>query len=450
MKKLAALLLALVIVFSLIACTSEVATKTTEPAETKTEEKVEEVKQEEANQEGPAETEVPETIKIGVLYPMSGSSASSGELCWMGTQMFNDYFKSQGGFENWDAEVEFVLIDTETSPEVAAAGFERLATEEDVVAVIGNFNSATSSPCVPLAIKYGMPYMIMACVNDQLLEQDNDYVFRSHVGNIDCKKTHEYFMEWLGDHMDGGMKTAAIIASADEFGANTSQTYRDVFERAGVELVLDESVQVNTSDVSGVINKLKATDPDLAVVILYTNEALLFQKGLREYKCDVPILASGAGYLEPTFIDSVGEGNADYVFANSAWIPDSLSYSPAIATELVKEAKAKYGYDFAEAVMYAWTATGTVFDAIDRAESLTPEDVAKALAETDIGFDHPANMFANLEGIKFGDIDGRYNQNIYATSFYCQIIDGEWRVIWPDEIIANNPVVWPVPSWDER
>ncbi|MDR0841141.1 MAG: ABC transporter substrate-binding protein [Christensenellaceae bacterium] len=440
MKKLLSLFVALAMMLSLTACTTG-APNSTAPAGTP-------AATVEKPVAAPGETGDVETIKIGVLFPMSGGSASSGNLSWMGTQMAVDYFNNNGGFKNLNAAVELVLIDTETKPDVAASAFERLVTEENVIGVVGNFNSATSATCVPMAIKYGVPYIISACANDNLMEQENDYVYRVGAGNAEVYQKRIEFIQWLGNATD--VKTGSIIYSADDFGAQTSESWASVLKDAGIDIILTESIQGGASDLSGIVNKLKASDPDLAIVVLNTNEAVLFQKGLKEYNCNVPILAGGAGYMEPTFIDTVGKDAAEYVFVNTGWIPDSLSNSPAVATDLVNEALAKYGYEFAEASMYAWASTAVLIDAIDRAGVIDREAVAQALKTTDLDKDHWVNMYTNLSGIKFGTVDGRYNVNVNVLSFCAQVVDGEWRIVWPDDNIADNPLVWPIPNWDER
>ena len=51
--------------------------------------------------------------------------------------------------------------------------------------------------------------------------------------------------------------------------------------------------------------------------------------------------------------------------------------------------------------------------------------------------------------MKFDEIDasGSVHHNIYGLSCCSQFIDGEWKCVWPDDILGgNNPLVWPIPT----
>ena len=51
-----------------------------------------------------------------------------------------------------------------------------------------------------------------------------------------------------------------------------------------------------------------------------------------------------------------------------------------------------------------------------------------------------------FDGMKFGfpDNNGNYGHNIYGLSTVSQLIDGTWRMVWPNEMLAENPIIWPV------
>ena len=46
--------------------------------------------------------------------------------------------------------------------------------------------------------------------------------------------------------------------------------------------------------------------------------------------------------------------------------------------------------------------------------------------------------------MKFGEVDGMTNQNVNAFSMASQVIDQEWHSVFPDEILGENPIAWPI------
>ena len=42
--------------------------------------------------------------------------------------------------------------------------------------------------------------------------------------------------------------------------------------------------------------------------------------------------------------------------------------------------------------------------------------------------------------------DGQTNRNIYGVSLVSQVIDGQWTCVYPDSLLENNPIVWPIPD----
>ncbi len=84
----------------------------------------------------------------------------------------------------------------------------------------------------------------------------------------------------------------------------------------------------------------------------------------------------------------------------------------------------------------------TVFalmDAFNRAKSVDPKAVQKAINETDI----PENMtIMPYKGVKFDET----GQNMYASSVNTQVFEGRHYAVWPFNL-ASKPLMWPRPKW---
>ena len=444
MKKLLAILLVLILAMSVFGCTQ--AAPAEEPAA-----------QEEATAtEAAAEaTEAPAAektvIKIGVLAPLSGAVASQGAEMKAGVTAALEYFNANVGFKNLEnVEVEVVFADSESSPDVGVSEFEKLVTVDKVIAVLGSYQSSVTSPCATLATKYHVPHVTINAVADTVLSQDANYVFRPHLGDSAEQYQHLDMMKALS--AVSPITKMAFVGSADDYGNSCLEMYTWIAGEIGAEMVVSEQVQSGVADMSGAVQKIKAADVDLVIATLQVNEALLFQKQLKEYGVSVPVFAKGGGYLDATFIPSVGDA-ADGVLSSAQWLPDSLNFLPEEATTWANRMEEISGVPANECACNGWLALGIVLDCMDTAKATDSETLAAAIDKLDMGPDHWANMFFRHPEIKFEDgakRDGTpiYNQNWNAMLQFGQLQDGVYKLVYPFTLAGEigsdtNPLIWP-------
>ena len=444
MKKILVVMLALAMLLTVVGCTqttSQPTSATTAPSGTT---------------QTPAEKTV---VKVGVLLPLSGSVASQGLLMKMGLDACLEYFNKEVGFKNLqNVEIELVYADSESSPDVGQAEFEKLVSVEKVVAVLGSYQSSVSGPSATLANKYKIPYVIINSISDAILKENANYVFRPCVGTFSQEASQQAWLTALSKIKP--IKTLGFVGSADDYGSGNLVSFTRITEALGIEIVVKDQVQSGVADMSGTVQKLKAANVDAVLASLQLNEALLFQKQMKEYKVNIPTLALGGGYMDTTFLSSAGD-TAEYVISSSAWIPDILnSLSPAAQQYAERMKQIGNGVNPSETSCNSWLALGITLDALDRAGKTDSESLAKALDVTDFGPEHWANMYNKHKSVKFEDgplPDGTmmYNQNFGASLQFGQIQNGAWKLVGPFDIAgaygsATNPLVWPAPDWDAR
>ena len=385
------------------------------------------------------------TVRVGCILPYSGAATNNSDAAQMAIDAYIKYFnENMGGFDR-NIEIEWVYGDSESTSDGAVSAFERLVNNENVDVIIGTGRSVETGPCVPLAIKYEVPFILLHTVADTLVNTPNDYVFRPTPGDAQEKIDHRLLWDVL-DEAQGGIENMVIIYSAEDFGSGAADYYREIAAEKGVEILLDESVQIGVADLSGVINKIRNLQPDLIFTALQINEALLFQKTLQEYRIDIPVLTKGAGYVDISFIGA-SNGTAEGVVSSAFWCVDSLQYLGEEAQRVGNEMMQAAGIEMNEVSVSAWVTTACLLDSINRAETLDREGIAAALKTLYFDADHPANMFAGYESVSFGENPDvpQYNQNQNAHVQFCQIQNGEWVTVYPESIFGENenPLIWP-------
>src|SRR5246500_3477863 len=81
-------------------------------------------------------------VKIGVLTPLSPpGDAAAGQFIVRGAKMAAEDINARGGVLG-GRKVELVIEDDAGTPEKGAAGIRKLATQDQVAGVIGQFHSS--------------------------------------------------------------------------------------------------------------------------------------------------------------------------------------------------------------------------------------------------------------------------------------------------------------------
>ncbi len=392
-----------------------------------------------------------ENIKIGVIAPLTGATALQGEYLMNGFNFAVKHINADGGING--RNIELVVSDSTSLPEVGTTEFERLANDPSIVAVTGAYASGVTAAIAPLAIKYQVPFMVAHALSDLITSQGpNDYVYRANCGDAESEMWWEQYFLWM-EERGTPIKTMATVFENSDYGFTSNDMLARVCKKLGIEVVVAEPVTTGTADLSSVINKLKGANPDFAYVALLDNEAVMFARQMKEYDCNVAYAGCGGGFMAVDYYDKVGD-LSDYMLGISFWYPDVLqAMGNEKALALAAEYEEEYGYGLQEVAVSAWTAMYVLADALQRADdagSIDRESIAQALKTTDL-IDSDATIFCPYNHVKFGETAGRYNQNLYSAMPFAQMFDGEWKMTYPDEFVkGENPLVFPVPTWAER
>lgn len=443
MKKLLALLLALAMVFSMVACanTDEPADSNA-PANTPADANTPDDSEDEG--EGESAPADGETVKIGVLLPMSGPTAYYGDVQYNGIEFCANYVNSNGGIKALNgAQVELVLQDSAGDPETGMSGFE-LLVDEGVTAVVGPYNSTVAAATAPLAIQHGVPYVICNATSENFMGEANKYVYRTNVGSSDGDNMWTGVLEHIGTERNNPVDKIAIVYDEGDWGSAAVGQWRANAESWGYEVVVDEAVSESTTDMSTLVSKIKAEETDLVILAIFTSATNLFVKTMEDFQCDAMIAGLGGGVGDTAFIEEAAVA-AENVLYTAPWVPSWGGASDEV-NALAEEFKAEYGYDMTMEPAWGWLAVATVIEAIETAGSADREAVADALYATDIASDNWVMMFSGYDGIKFctegqtsekyGSTTGeRYNQNLAlgdtSGMILIQVQDGEWVATYP-------------------
>ena len=117
-------------------------------------------------------------VKIGLIHPATGWAAYPAAQLRYGAQMAIADINAAGGIKSMGgAQLEALLGDSQTKPEIGAAEVEKM-NEAGVHAIQGCYQSAVGLAASAAAAKYNIPFSVDVGVSDKLVQRGLPNVFR--------------------------------------------------------------------------------------------------------------------------------------------------------------------------------------------------------------------------------------------------------------------------------
>ncbi len=391
------------------------------------------------------------TVKVGAVYPLSGSLASTGKDLKQGIELAvdivnNEYpnlnlplAKSKGILGG--KQLEVVFADHEGKPDKGKTEAERLITQEKVVALLGAYNSSVTKTASQAAEQAKIPFLNPESTSPTLTERGFKWFFRTtpHDGTF-AENVFQFFKD-LNDKKGAGIKTVALVYENTDFGKGFASRAKQFAKKYGFDIVADISYTAKTQDVSSESQKVKAANPDAVIFVPYVSDAILYIKTFKQLGIAPKVIwGDDAGFIASGFLKSLGK-DGEYITSREVWAAD-LAKSKPIIKQVNDLYKKKYGADMNGNSARTFTGALVLADAINRAGSTKPDAIRKALQETNIPGDQ---LIVPWDGIKFD----KTGQNILGKGITVQVLNGKYTTVWPFKLAAKDVVV-PFPAWNKR
>ncbi|GAK60508.1 extracellular ligand-binding receptor [Candidatus Vecturithrix granuli] len=384
-----------------------------------------------------------ETVKVGILLPLSGPAAPIGVNSLNGHKMAVEEINAAGGIRALGgAKIELVVADSGGDPKVGMTQAERLITKDGVVAIMGAYQSSVTYPSTQVAEQYEIPYLVPSSYLPTITERGFKYTFRVCLTADLASREQIAFLDRMGKLTGKPVKTLGLLYENTDWGESTAESWEKYAEEFGFDVVLNEEYPANSATLQPVVLKIKQAKPDVLLFASYTSDAILLAKGIAEQKIDVKVyVGTAGGHADPVFIENVGDAS-NYYFDLAETSPD---IDLPLAVETNAKYKEQYGVDMSDDCIKCYTSTYVLAKAIEIAASTDPKDIRRVVANI--------KMIPGQKGIitpyeiEFGP-DG---QNLHARAVIVQTLDQKRVVVYPAELaLPGATIVWPTPAWAER
>jgi branched-chain amino acid transport system substrate-binding protein len=389
-----------------------------------------------------------ESVKIGVLMPLTGNAAAAGQASKAAIEVAADIVNNAhpelgnlplattAGLPHLNgAKLEVVFVDHQGNPSLAQQLATRLVTEDKVNALMGAYQSSCTFTATPVAERYGIPFMVGDSSALNITTRGLKYVFRSTPIATDYART---YMRFFADMKKEGraINSIAIVNENTDYGTSVGDQVEAEAKKNNVPVAIRIPYSASSTDVTAQVLQLKDKKPDVVIFISYTADSILYIKTMKNLDYRPPmVLGDDSGFSDPSFVPAIadiGQG----LMNRSAWDVGK----PGSTTSKINEMyKAKTGRDLDDTSGRNMQGFLALADAIDRAGSTDPDKIRDALTKTDL---KPDQLMMGYQGIKYDQT----GQNILASTYLIQLHGKSYELVWPENA-ATSQLQWPMGGW---
>jgi len=366
-------------------------------------------------------------VKIGVLHPVTGFLAYSGNLCRLGAQIAIDEINSGGGIKSLGgARLQAILGDAQSKPEVGVSEVEKM-NEQGVSAIVGAYASAICLATSQAAAKYSIPNVVDVGVADQIVERGLKNTFRFGPGYRTVSEAAINDLHILNTLAGKPASTVMIVHEESLFGTGTANLLASQLPGLGYRIVEVVKHANPTRDFNNIVLRMKALNPDILIPANYYNEYALLLRTMKQQNVAPKAIYSVLGGAASSFkfvkeFPDVANGVID---CNHWYNPKDKR-----ALALRKKVEGMKDQFFTYEVFLNYQSVYLLADAIERAKSSRREAIIEALAHSTWD-----KHFMPYGPTKF--VNG---QNTGARPLVMQVLRSDISVVLPKEYRQADPV----------
>jgi len=365
-------------------------------------------------------------VKVGVLHPVTGALAYSGQQCRMGALMAIEDINKAGGIKSLGgAKIEAMLGDAQSSPQAGTAEIEKM-NEAGVSAVVGAFASAICLATTQAAAKYNLPHVVDVGVADQIVERGLKNTFRFGPGYRKCAEVAVANLHVLNTAAGKPARSVMIIHEESLFGTGTANLLSKELPGYGYDVKEVIKHANPTRDFNNIALRIKQVNPDIVIPANYYNEYALLVRTMQQQKISPKAIYSvlGGAASSYKFVKEFPEAANGIIDCNHWFNPRDKR-----SLELKKRVEAQ-GQFFSYEVFMTYTAMSLLADAIERAKSTDRAAIIDALTKSTFSnhiMPYGATQFVN-------------GQNMGAQPLMTQVVKGDIKVIVPRDYREVEPI----------
>ncbi|MHA1421849.1 MAG: ABC transporter substrate-binding protein [Candidatus Thorarchaeota archaeon] len=362
-----------------------------------------------------------DTIKIGVLVPLTGNAAPGGGI------PIRDGIKLAAEEKGTvlGKTIELVYGDIFDGP-AGATEAERLITVEGVQAICGSYGTSQTLTATEKCNEYNIPFIDTTQWDDQLSARNYSEYFRICAKASTYAETYaEIISDFWVDELNLTAETINVAVVNDDWSTYVVNPMIDHLNASGIEIVYHSQNPWDIADFTPVIEQLKLIDVDILVLEHIVPSAVLFRQQMLALNFTPSVVfPMGVGWAQSPFLDAIGTENVDGI-VSWEWPSPSMNFSKA--ADFREAFNTRFGYiPTSTHPMMGYSGMMFLLDMIEEAGVYEKSAIADACRAADI----EEGYYPMYWGVSF-DENGDNTRCDQHGLFQWQ--DGVLECVWPED-----------------
>ena len=226
-----------------------------------------------------------DTVKIGVILPMTGQQASTGRQIDAAIKLW----VAQNGRRVAGKNVEVIVKDDQSLPDQTRRLAQELVVNDKVVALAGMGITPSAMAVAPIATQSKTPLVVMAAATSAITEA-SPYIVRS---SFTLPQAAVGIAEWA--NKNGVKKVVTLVADYGP-GFDAEKYFADRVTLNGGQVLEKLRTPLRAPDFAPVLQKVRDAKPDALFVFLPSGQGAAFMKQFAERgldKAGIKLIATG-------------------------------------------------------------------------------------------------------------------------------------------------------------
>ncbi|MGC9665403.1 ABC transporter substrate-binding protein [Planosporangium sp. 12N6] len=401
---------------------------------------------------GGAASGAAEEVKVGLIFPTTGGQAALGTDQNNAAKMVLEWANAHGGVGG--KKIKIFEGDSQSNPGVGATVAQRMIDQNGVQVIIGSYASGIAQAIAPVAQRNRVLLWEVGAVAPNVAQPGNKYFLRTVGASetyaaADIDFLENYLAGKLGKPLD--QIRVAVTHEDGPFGTSVADAIVAQAKAKNITIVAREAYPENSTDVTPVVVRLKAAQPDVLLAVPLVASTPLLWQAARTQDFNVKAVIGSAGFSSSSFLDKFGAKGIEGVYDVEAPAVENMNSAnlkpeaKEVLDKLRADFRAKVGHD---CLVHCGDGLGGAYilvkDVLPRAVQsgkVTGDSIRQAAEKTDI----PDGGTPQGFGAKFND----KGDNERAKSYIMQWQGGKLQVVYPQSLAAAEPI-FPMPTWGQR
>lgn len=297
-----------------------------------------------------------EPIRIGWMMVVSGGDASLGTDTKRGVEIAID---DKG--ELLGHQIELVGEDELCNAEGGQTAATKMSSDTKLTAVVGSNCSSAARAAIPIMCGAGIPMISPSNTAPDLTAADRPaeywcYMRTAHNDTVQGAAMADYAF-------GAGFTKAATVHDGSIYADQLQQVFVNRFKELGGEVVAQEAVGPDDTDMKPMLTRVAAAGPDFIYYPIFIKAGGQITKQAREVAGLESVQLAGAdGIFSPDFLAAAGDAATGFNWSS----PDFSAFGAGYGDFLTKH-ETKYGEKtLAPFHAHAYDAANVVFAAIEK------------------------------------------------------------------------------------